>query len=98
MTLDLLIPFGILFFLVVYLIYSRSRFEKNIVKLYEDKLEEWKKHSKSDEKIETKKELVALVFKKDYKITIEYFDEEIEDNLKRAKFEIYKYGTKDEEK
>ena len=98
MTLDLLIPFGILFFLVVYLIYSRSKFEKNIVKLYEDKLEEWKKHSKSDEKIETKKELVALVFKKDYKITIEYFDEEIEDNLRRAKFEIYKYGTKDEEK
>ena len=72
MTLDLLIPFGILFFLVVYLIYSRAKFEKNIVKLYEDKLEEWKKHSKSDEKIE--------------------------DNLRRAKFEIYKYGIKDEEK
>ena len=30
--------------------------------------------------------------------TIEYFDEKIEDNLRRAKFEIYKYGTKDEEK
>ena len=98
MTLDLLIPFGILFFLVVYLIYSRVKFEKNIVKLYEDKLEEWKKYSKSDEKIETKKELVALVFKKDYKISIEYFDEKIEDNQKRAKFEIYKYGIKDEEK
>ena len=98
MTLDLLIPFGILFFLVVYLIYSRAKFEKNIVKLYEDKLEEWKKYSKSDEKIETKKELVALVFKKDYKISIEYFDEKIEDNLRRAKFEIYKYGIKDEEK
>lgn len=98
MTLDLLIPFGILLILVIYLIYSRSRFEKNIVKLYEDKLEEWKKHSKSDEKIETKKELVALVFKKDYKITIEYFDEKIEGSLKRAKFEIYKYGIKDEEK
>ena len=98
MTLDLLITFGILFFLVVYLIYSRVKFEKNIVKLYEDKLEEWKKYSKSDEKIETKKELVALVFKKDYKIAIEYFDEKIEDNLNRAKFEIYKYGIKDEEK
>ena len=98
MTLDLLIPFGILLLLVIYLIYTRTKFEKNIVKLYEDKLEEWKKYSKSDEKIETKKELVALVFKKDYKIAIEYFDEKIEDNLKRAKFEIYKYGIKDEEK
>ena len=98
MTLDLLIPFGILLILVIYLIYSRVKFEKNIVKLYEDKLEEWKKHSKSDEKIENKKELVALVFKKDYKISIEYFDEKIEDSLKRAKFEIYKYGIKDEEK
>ena len=98
MTLDLLIPFGILLILVIYLIYSRTKFEKNIVKLYEDKLEEWKKHSKNDEKIEHKKDLIALVFKKDYKISIEYFDEKIEDNLKRAKFEIYKYGIKDEEK
>ena len=98
MTLDLLIPFGILLLLVIYLIYTRTKFEKNIVKLYEDKLEEWKKHSKNDEKIEHKKDLIALVFKKDYKISIEYFDEKIEDNLKRAKFEIYKYGTKDEEK
>ena len=98
MTLDLLIPFGILLILVIYLIYSRVKFEKNIVKLYEDKLEEWKKHSKSDEKIEHKKDLIALVFKKDYKISIEYFDEKIEDSLKRAKFEIYKYGIKDEEK
>ena len=98
MTLDLLIPFGILLILVIYLIYSRTKFEKNIVKLYEDKLEEWKKHSKNDEKIEHKKDLIALVFKKDYKISIEYFDEKIEDSLKRAKFEIYKYGIKDEEK
>ena len=98
MTLDLLIPFGILLLLVIYLIYTRTKFEKNIVKLYEDKLEEWKKHSKNDEKIEHKKDLIALVFKKDYKISIEYFDEKIEDSLKRAKFEIYKYGTKDEEK
>jgi hypothetical protein len=70
LTLDLLIPFGILFFLVVYLIYSRVKFEKNIVKLYEDKLEEWKKHSKSDEKIETKKDyptqLSEIFLEKDY--------------------------------
>lgn len=98
MTLDILIPFGILLVLVIYLIFTRSNFEKNIVKIYEDKLNEWKKHSKNDEIIEHKKELIALVFKKDYKISIEYFDEKIEDNLKRAKFEIYKYGIKDEQK
>lgn len=97
MSIDLLIPFGILLALVLYLIYNRNKFEKDIVKIYENKFEEWKIHSKTDEIIENKKELVALVFKKDYKLSIEYFDENIEENLKRAKFEIYKYGSKDEQ-
>ena len=48
MSLDLLIPFGILLIMVVYLIYSRNNFEKDIVKLYEEKLEEWKKHSTNE--------------------------------------------------
>lgn len=97
MSLDLLIPFGFLIGLTIYLIYSRNRFEKNIITIYENKLEEWKKHSSSDEKkVESSKEFVALVFKKDYKFSIEYFDKSIEDSLKRAKFEIKEYGAKDE--
>ena len=45
MELDLFIPFAILIVLVVYFIYSRSRFEKEIVALYEKKFDEWKENS-----------------------------------------------------
>ena len=45
MSLDLLIPFTILLGLVVYLIYSRNQFEKKMLTLYEEKFEEWKKHT-----------------------------------------------------
>ena len=96
MTLDLLIPFGILLALVIYLIYTRTKFEKEIVALYEKKFDEWKQHSSSDEKEIKEKELVALVFKKDYKITLEYLNSKNEDILRRAKIEICKYGEKDE--
>ncbi|MFA9374769.1 hypothetical protein [Poseidonibacter sp.] len=88
MNLDLLIPFGILLALVIFLIYSRTKFEKDIVQLYEEKLKEWKKHSTSDEKKESSKELVGLVFKKDYKVSVELFDENVERTLKKGKFDI----------
>ena len=88
MTLDLLIPFGILLVLVIYLISSRTRFEKQTVKEYEEKFENWKVHSKPEtkENQETKRELVGLVFKKDGKIDIELFDEFSKDKIQRGKF------------
>ena len=88
MALDLLIPFGILLVLVVYLIYSRNNFEKDITKLYEEKFEEWKKHSTIEKEKTSHKELVGLVFKTDYKINIELLDKNIESQLKRGKFEV----------
>ena len=88
MGLDLLIPFGILLILVVYLIYSRNNFEKDIVKLYEEKLEEWKKHATKEKEKTSHKELVGLVFKTDYKVNIELLDESVESVLSRGKFEI----------
>ena len=39
MPIDLIIPFGILFIIVFYLMYSRATFEKKIVDLYEEKYE-----------------------------------------------------------
>jgi hypothetical protein len=87
-ALDLLIPFGILLVLVVYLIYSRNIFEKDITKLYEEKFEEWKKHSTIEKEKTSHKELVGLVFKTDYKINIELLDKNIESQLKRGKFEV----------
>ena len=91
MSYDLLIPFGILLILVIYLIYTRNNFEKNIVNLYEKKFDEWKKHSTIEESKTSHKELVGLVFKTDYKITIEFLDEKVESQLSRGKFEITKY-------
>ena len=88
MGLDLLIPFGILLILVVYLIFTRNNFEKDIVKLYEEKLEEWKKYSTKEKEKTSQKELVGLVFKTDYKVNIELLDESVESVLSRGKFEI----------
>jgi hypothetical protein len=86
--LDLLIPFGILLILVVYLIFTRNNFEKDITKLYEEKFEEWKKHSTIEEEKTSHKELVGLVYKTDYKINIELLDSNIESALRRGKFEV----------
>lgn len=88
MGFDLLIPFGILLILVIYLIYTRNVFEKDIVNLYEKKFDEWKKHSTISNEQTSQKELVGLVFKTDYKITIELLDEKVESQLKRGKFEV----------
>jgi len=94
--LDLLIPFGILLILVVYLIYSRTKFEKSIVKLYEEKFEDWKKHTPISTETVVHKELVGLVFKEDYKLTVELFDKSVEDRLKRTKFDTKFIGKEDE--
>jgi hypothetical protein len=93
-ALDLLIPFGILIILVVYLIYSRSSFEKSITSLYEEKFEEWKKHSTQEKEKTSQKELVGLVFKTDYKVNIELLDESVESMLSRGKFDITKLKDK----
>ena len=71
----MLIPFAILLALVIYLIYTRNSFEKNMVSLYESKFEEWKKHINVAEDKEVTKELAGLVFKKGYKVEIELLNE-----------------------
>jgi hypothetical protein len=87
-SLDLLIPFGILLSLVIYFIYTRNNFEKDITNLYEKKFDEWKKHSTIEIEKTSHKELVGLVFKTDYKVTIELLDENVESQLTRGKFEV----------
>lgn len=91
MGLDLIIPFLILLILVVYLIYARTKFEKNIVDMYEKKFEEWKENSTHNEKNDKKhKQLVGLIFKEEYNITIEMIEnnERVKSSLERGKFEI----------
>lgn len=89
MSFDLIIPFVVLLAMVVYFIYTRSKFEKEIVKLYEEKFENWKKSSKEDKKEVECKTLVGLVYKKGYKLEIELLDDSIKDRLKSDKFTIY---------
>lgn len=88
MPLDLMVPFGVLFALVIYFMFTRQKFEKGIVDIYEEKFTQWKKHNPSDESLEKKecKELVGLVFKTGYNVDIELFDEKAEDRISRGKF------------
>ena len=88
MSLDLLIPFGILLALVIYLIFTRSKFEKDIVQLYEAKFDEWKEHSAPVQEQTTCKNLVGLVYKTGYKLSIELLDEKVKPTLEKGKFDI----------
>ena len=87
---DLFIPFAILIVLVVYFIYSRSRFEKEIVELYEEKFDKWKENTDLAVAKEKKvcKELVGLVYKEEYNITIELLNDSVSTSLQRGKFSI----------
>ncbi|XPV68312.1 MAG: hypothetical protein ACNI25_13525 [Halarcobacter sp.] len=91
MSLDILIPFLILLFLVIYLIYTRNKFEKNIIELYEKKFEHWKDNSTHNEKNDKNyKQLVGLVFKEEYNITVEILEDKqsVKNSLQRGKFDI----------
>ena len=88
MSLDLLIPFGILLVLVIYLIFTRTKFEKEVVSLYEEKFDEWKKNSTIEKEKTSCKVLVGLVFKTDYKVHVELLDKSVEPTLKKGKFDI----------
>ncbi|WP_424688943.1 MAG: hypothetical protein ACNI3H_11305 [Halarcobacter ebronensis] len=89
MTLDLLIPFGILLALVVFLIYSRSKFEKDVVNIYEEKFEQWKENTDLGEQNKKPcKELVGIIYKEEYNITVELLDESVRRNLQQGKYKI----------
>lgn len=90
MPIDLMIPFGILFAIVIGLIYSRQKFEKEILDDYEDKYENWKKNTATVESEEKKecKELVGLIFKTGYNVEVELFDNTLKDRISRGKFNI----------
>lgn len=88
MDYDLIIPFVILIVLVIYFIYTRNKFEKNIVKLYENKFENWKENSLITTSQKSCKILVGLVFKKDDKISVELFDKSVEKLVEKKEFKI----------
>lgn len=96
MSYDLIIPFLILILIVIYLIYTRTKFENQMISLYESKFEEWKKHTQTTNEKKICKELVGLIYKEEHKLSCEIFNKDIEDRLNRAKFDIKYIGNKDE--
>jgi hypothetical protein len=57
--------------------------------VYEEKLEEWKKHATISKEQEVPvKKLVGLVFKTGYKVNVELLDETPKAQLEKGKFEI----------
>lgn len=90
MGIDFFLPFAVLTALVVYFIYTRNSFEKKVLQMYEDKFEQWKKHSDSSKDQGQKcKKLVGLVYEEqNYKLTIETFDKNVNDRLQRGKFVV----------
>ena len=88
MSLDLLIPFTILLGLVIYLIYSRNQFEKKMLTLYEEKFEEWKKHTTLNKEKNSCKELVGLIFKENDKIKVELLNSSVKRRVEQGKFDI----------
>lgn len=90
MSLDLLIPFGILLALVVFLIYTRSKFEKDVVNIYEEKFNQWKENAdlSSEQNKKPCKELVGIIYKEEYNITVELLDESVRRNLQQGRYKI----------
>ena len=85
---DLTIPFIMLLALTIGLLFERKQHEDKIVDIYEDKLEEWKKHAEVNPKEKKCKELVGLVFLEDEKLNIEVLETKVLNRLERKKFTI----------
>jgi len=84
---DMIIPFIMLLIITIALFLERKHHEDKIVDIYEEKFENWKKHSSHSEQKQPK-ELVGLVFLEDYKLTIEVLDKRAIDPLQRKKYNI----------
>jgi hypothetical protein len=84
----MLIPFIMLLILTIALILERKHQEDKIVEIYEDKLENWKKHSANSGNTLKCKELVGLVFKDGDQLNIELLNEDVRARLDRKHFKV----------
>ena len=89
---SMMIPFIMLLIVTIALVLERRFHEEKIVDIYEDKFEQWKKHSTSGEEQAKPKELVALVFLENEKLNIELLDNKVLDRLERKKYSIKQKG------
>ena len=86
---DMLIPFIMLLIITIALILERKFQEDKIVEIYEDKFENWKKHTSLNSEAKREcKELVGLVFLEDEKLNIQVLDEKVQNRLERKKYTL----------
>ena len=85
---DMMIPFIMLFIVTIALFLERKFQEDKIVEIYEEKFENWKKHTPTVENQTKCKELVGLLFLEDDKLNVEVLDKKIVDKLERKKYTI----------
>jgi len=85
---DMTVPFIMLLILTIALVLERKHQEDKIVDIYEEKFEEWKKHSNIETEEKHCKELVGLVFLEDSKLEVQVLDKKIIDRLERKKYTI----------
>ena len=85
----LVVPFVALLLLCVYLIYSRNKFEDNVLEIYEEKLENWKNCDleKSVPQQHTQK-IVAIVWQHGDDFVAEFFDENAKEIAKNKNIAI----------
>jgi len=88
---DMMIPFIMLLIVTIALILERKFQEDKIHEIYEEKFENWKKHSNTKQEQKCK-ELVGLVYLEDYTLNIEVLDDKIIDQLERKKYKIKSKG------
>ncbi len=84
---DMTIPFIMLLIVTIALFLERKQHEDKIAEEYDEKFEEWKKHSNSENQPKCK-ELVGLVFLEDSQLNIQVLDKKIVDRLERKKYTI----------
>jgi len=85
---SMMIPFVMLLIITIALVLERKFQEDKIVDIYENKLEEWKKHASINPEDKSCKELVGLVFSENSKLTIELLDVKAKDKLERKKYTL----------
>jgi len=85
---DMTIPFIMLLIITIALVLERKHQEDKLVDIYEEKLEEWKKHTALHTEEKKPKELVGLVFLEDSQLTIQVLDTKVIDTLERKKYMI----------
>jgi hypothetical protein len=85
---NMIIPFIMLLIVTIALVLERKYHEDKIIDEYDEKFEEWKKHSSANQEEKKCKELVGLVFLEDSKLNIQVLDQKIIDKLERKKYSI----------